>query len=140
MSSPVTIPETVSLAVHALARLAAAEGGILTLPDLLVTPGSRDHLSKVMQRLVKAGFVTSRRGRNGGFRLAVRPTDIRLMDLWTVLEGAFESGACPMRGGACGLPACVFGTAVEDASAVVRRYLAEHTLADLGLLFPRDPR
>jgi Rrf2 family transcriptional regulator, nitric oxide-sensitive transcriptional repressor len=135
MSSPVAIPETVSLAVHALSRLAAAEGQTLRLPDLMVKPGSLDHLSKVMQRLVKAGFVHSRRGRNGGFRLAARSSDIRLMDLWIALEGAFESGTCPMSGRACGLPSCVFGTALEDAATVLRRYFSEHSLADLGPLF-----
>jgi len=135
MSSPVAIPETMSLAVHAMARLAAANGGTLRLPDLLVKPGSLDHLSKVMQRLVKAGFVRSRRGRNGGFHLAARPSDIRLMDLWTALEGTFESGACPLNGGACGLPSCVFGTAMQDAAAVIRKYFSEHSLADLGPLF-----
>lgn len=136
MSSPVAMPETVSLAVHALARLAASSGGMLPLSELLVKPGSADHLSKVLQRLVKAGFLVSRRGRNGGFRLAVRPADIRLMDLWTVLEGAFESGACPLSGRGCGLPGCVFGTAVEEAAAAVRKYLTEHSLEDLVPLFP----
>ena len=135
MTAPVMIPEAVSLAVHSMARLAAAGEGSLTLVELMAKPGSLDHLSKVMQKLVKAGFVRSKRGRNGGFTMAMRPSDIRLMDLWIALEGTFESNTCPMSGGACGLPACVFGTAVEDAAEVVRAHFSGRTVADIVPLF-----
>lgn len=135
MSSPVDIPEPVSLAVHALARLAAGSGASLKLGDLMVRPGSKDHLSKVMQKLVGAGMVRSRRGRNGGFSLAVDPADIRLMDIWIALEGTFQSSTCPFAGRGCSMSSCVFGSVASDASGIIGDYFSRTTVADLAGLF-----
>ena len=134
MSSPIVIPESISLAVHALARLACCNEGTVSLENLLIKPGSSDHLSKVMQRLSKAGIVGSRRGRGGGFFLKVDPRDIRLMDIWIVMEGSFGSGTCPYRCGGCALSSCIFGSMVEDALIPIREYLESTTVADLGKL------
>jgi len=38
-------------------------------------------LRKIMLGLVNSGFVISVRGRNGGFRLALRPRDITMLDV-----------------------------------------------------------
>ncbi|MCK4505170.1 MAG: Rrf2 family transcriptional regulator [Candidatus Aegiribacteria sp.] len=135
MSSPVTIPESISLAIHALAKLAASKGEHVVLSDLLLRPGSANHLSKVLQKLTRAGIVISKRGHGGGFSLAVHPSDIRLMDVWIALEGTFESGICPFAGQGCELSSCLFGTVAEDASNLIRKYFSDHTVADLGRLF-----
>lgn len=135
MSSPVTIPESVSLAIHALAKLAASKGEHVVLSDLLLRPGSANHLSKVLQKLTHAGMITSKRGHGGGFSLVVHPSDIRLMDIWIALEGTFVTSICPFMGQGCELPSCLFGTVVEDASNLIRKYFTDHTVADLGRLF-----
>ena len=135
MSSPVTIPESVFLAIHALAKLAASNGKHVVLSDLLLRPGSAHHLSKVLQKLAHSGIVTSKRGHGGGFNLAVHPSDIRLMDVWVALEGPFLTGICPYSWQGCELPSCLFGTVIEDASNIVRKYFTDHTVADLGKLF-----
>lgn len=136
MSSPVSIPESISLAVHALAKLAASTSRTepVKLNDLLIRPGSADHLSKVMQKLTKAGMVKSRRGRSGGFMLCVNPSDIRLMDVWIALEGTFESTICPYTGNGCSLPNCLFGSIGLDASELIREYFTNTTVADIGSL------
>jgi Rrf2 family protein len=138
MSSPVNIPESVSLGLHALAKLAAEAEGPLKLPDLMVRPGSQDHLSKVMQKLVGTGMVTSKRGRGGGFSLNADPGDIRLMDVWIALEGTFQSGMCPLDGKGCPLSRCIFGTVSSDAARLVADYFRRTTLADLAGLFGKE--
>ncbi|OPL19485.1 MAG: hypothetical protein AVO35_10740 [Candidatus Aegiribacteria sp. MLS_C] len=135
MPSPVSIPESVSLAVHALVRMAAERDSVLKLGDLMVRPGSMDHLSKVMQKLVAAGMVSSRRGRSGGFLLAVDPSDIRLMDVWIALEGTFQSAVCPFAGRGCSMRECVFGTVASDAAHLIGDYFSRTTVADLAGLF-----
>ncbi len=134
MSLPVSIPESVSLAVHAMARL--AQGGVeaVKLNDLLIKPGSAAHLSKVMQKLTKAGMVKSRRGRGGGFMLGVNASDIRLMDIWIALEGTFETSICPYMGNGCTQPICLFGTIGKDASQLIRDYFTDTTVEDIGKL------
>ncbi|MCD4847143.1 MAG: Rrf2 family transcriptional regulator [Candidatus Aegiribacteria sp.] len=135
MSSPVTIPESVSLAIHALAKLSSSNREHVVLSDLLLRPGSAHHLSKVLQKLTHAGIVTSKRGHGGGFSIAVHPSDIRLMDVWIALEGPFVTSICPYSWLGCELPSCLFGTVIEDASNLVRKYFTDHTVADLGRLF-----
>lgn len=132
MASAVHIPETVSLGIHALAKLAGSRRRTETLGNLLVKPGSVDHLSKVMQKLARAGIVRSRRGRGGGFSLAVSPFDIRLMDIWIALEGTFVNNTCPYSNHGCKLVRCLFGSSVEEASDTIRTYLMNTTVADLG--------
>ncbi len=134
MSLPVSIPESVSLAVHAMAKLAAGGSEAVKLTDLLIKPGSADHLSKVMQKLTKAGMVKSKRGRGGGFSLGVNAADIRLMDIWIALEGTFETSICPYMGNGCAQPICLFGTIGKDASQLIRNYFANTTVEDLGKL------
>ncbi len=134
MASPVVIPESVSLAVHALAKLASCSGKKLKLGELMVRPGSMDHLSKVMQKLARAGMVRSKRGRDGGFELAVAPGDIRLMDIWIALEGTFQSSICPFEH-SCSLSSCVFGNVSSRAAEMIADYFTITTLADLVPLF-----
>lgn len=132
MTSPINIPQSMYLAVHALAKLAANNGTLIPLHGLLIRPGSADHLSKVLQKLVHHGILRSKLGRGGGFSLAINPGDIRLMDIWIVLEGTFESAICPYTETICDLPDCLFGTIEKKASELIRIYLSEKTVADLG--------
>jgi len=134
MSLPVSIPESVSLAIHAMARLAAGGSEAVKLNDLLIKPGSAAHLSKVMQKLTKAGMVKSRRGRGGGFTLGVKASDIRLMDIWIALEGTFETSICPYLGNGCAQPICLFGTIGKDAAQLIREYFTNTTVEDIGKL------
>ncbi|NOQ23492.1 MAG: Rrf2 family transcriptional regulator [Candidatus Aegiribacteria sp.] len=138
MSLPVSIPESVSLAVHAMARLAVAGTEAVKLNDLLIKPGSAAHLSKVMQKLTKAGMVKSRRGRGGGFSLGVNASDIRLMDIWIALEGTFETSICPYKGNGCTIPICLFSTIGKDASQLIRGYFTDTTVEDIGKLLEKD--
>lgn len=135
MSSPVTIPESVSLALHALVKLAALKCEHIVLSDLLLRPGSTHHLSKVLQKLTRAGMITSKRGHGGGFSIAVHPSDIRLMDVWIALEGTFVTSVCPHTWQGCVLSSCLFGTALQDASNLLKKYFTDNTVADLARLF-----
>ena len=47
----------------------------------------RNHLNKVVHQLGKEGLIETRRGKNGGFLLAVDPADVRLDQVIRRLEG-----------------------------------------------------
>ncbi len=136
MSSPISIPESVSLAMHALAKLAAsADGEYVILPHLHLRPGSDNHLSKVMQKLNHIGMVKSRRGQDGGFCLAVHPSDIRLMDIWIAFEGIFETAVCPYTLNGCESSCCLFGPTMQDASNLMKEYFVSKTVDDLAAIY-----
>jgi Rrf2 family protein len=44
-------------------------------------------LSKILQKLVKAGFLESHRGPKGGVKLAKRPSEISLLDIVEAIDG-----------------------------------------------------
>jgi len=93
---------------------------------------SRNHLMKVTNRAVRAGYVISVRGRGGGLKLAEAPCKIRIGQVlrttedWNMVE-CFDpaSNRCPIPI-ACGLRP-VLKEALEAYFAVLDRY----SLADL---------
>jgi Rrf2 family transcriptional regulator, nitric oxide-sensitive transcriptional repressor len=93
---------------------------------------SRNHLMKVANRAVRAGYVEAVRGRTGGLRLAKKPNEInvgqvlRAAEDWALVE-CFErsSNRCRVAGG-CGLQP-ILKEAVEAFVAVLDRY----TLTDV---------
>ena len=51
-------------------------------------------LSKVLQKLVKAGLLLSEQGTNGGYRLAKDPHDISALDVIRTLDGPIILTQC----------------------------------------------
>jgi Rrf2 family protein len=51
-------------------------------------------LGKILQRLAGAGIVISKRGRNGGFIMACRPSEITLLDVVEVIQGPIAVNDC----------------------------------------------
>ena len=89
---------------------------------------SQNHMMKVVNPLVRQGYVESVRGRSGGIRLGRAAEDINLGALIRATEDGFELVDC----GRCVVaPACgvtgVLGEALGAFLAVLDRY----TLADM---------
>lgn len=102
------ISERVNIAFHALCCIAAFDDDFAPVNWLAkALPVSPTYLAKVMQPLVKAGYVSSKRGPTGGFALIKKPKDITLYDLVLFYDGAlppkdgciFSHRYC--TGGAC---------------------------------------
>jgi Rrf2 family protein len=60
------------------------------------------YLAKILQQLVKAGFIRSVKGRDRGYVFATPPEEISLLELFEALEGESLFGDCPLRHCACG--------------------------------------
>jgi Rrf2 family protein len=60
------------------------------------------YLAKVLQQLVKAGFVRSVRGRERGYIFATPPEEISLLHLFQAVDGEPLFDDCPLRHCACG--------------------------------------
>jgi len=59
------------------------------------------YVAKVLQRLVKAGFVRAVQGRARGYVFAVPPEEIHLLGVLEALEGEPLFDDCPLRHCAC---------------------------------------
>lgn len=94
---------------------------------------SANHLTKVVQRLARAGFVATYRGRAGGVALARSPDEINLGAVVRALEADFAVVECFLEGGAacCLLPACRLRSVVREALEAFISSVSKYTLADL---------
>lgn len=95
---------------------------------------SRNHLSKIMQSLSRAGIVTTRRGGGGGATLSRAPADIRLGDVVRTLEQGHALVECFAEGGNCALVGqCRLKARLGRAEAAFLAELDHATLADVAL-------
>jgi len=139
MENILKISEAASLALHAVVYLADRTNEKLTNKDIAAAiKVSEAHLSKVMQRLAKAGIVTSNRGPKGGFTLAKDPVETRLLDVYEAIEGPLPSGYCLIGSPVCGGDKCILGDLLRNLNNEVRFYLENTRLSDLTEVFGEE--
>jgi len=135
MDNVLKISEAASLALHAMAFLSTHRDRRSSTHEIATRlHASEAHLSKVLQRLAKAGLVQSARGPKGGFGLADHWQDIRLLDVYEAIEGRLVPAKCLLGTPICG-GKCIFGGLVEKLNREVRDRLAGTRLSDLGDIF-----
>lgn len=108
--------------------LARRGEGPIALPVFAADQGlSYNHVAKVAQALVRAGFVVSHRGRSGGVSLA-RPADrISIGEVVRALEPGLRLADC----GSCALRSdCTTSSILAEALAAFLAVLDRTTLAD----------
>lgn len=121
-------------AARAMLELALRNGnGPVLLKDIArVQAISERYLERIMATLASRGLVRSLRGQHGGFNLAAPPSEIRLSDIVTAVEGPLAPVACVDDPTACGRSGlCVTRTVwtkLKEAAALV---LDSYTLEDL---------
>lgn len=92
----------------------------------------KEFVSKVLQILTASGIVGSRKGKKGGFYLAKKPVEIKLIDIVEAIDGLELFKTCVL-----GFPGCSHETPcpVHDKWGKLReeayRMLSEETLEDL---------
>jgi Rrf2 family protein len=121
-------------AVRAMLALAAATGDEpLTGRQLAERTGvPRSFLPQVMADLSRAGLVTGRIGRIGGYRLARPPASISLLEIIETIEGDSRRTTCVLRNGPCGADGrCAAHESFYAAQEALRASLDGATLATI---------
>ncbi len=132
MSRLLGISEATSIALHAMVFLAAnPKKPISTREIASALEVSEAHLSKVMQRLVRTGLVTSMRGPRGGFMLERDANDISLLEVYESIEGALERNTCLLGVPICGGKHCILGKLPGMINKKVADYLSKTRLLQL---------
>jgi Rrf2 family transcriptional regulator, nitric oxide-sensitive transcriptional repressor len=114
--------------------LARSETGSIALPAFAAEQGlSYNHVAKVAQGLVRAGFVTSQRGRNGGVTLARSPAELTVGEVVRALEPGMRLADC----GRCSLRFdCATSGVLSEALAAFLAVLDRTTLAEAARRVP----
>ncbi len=105
----------------------------VTIDEVATAYGiSRNHLIKVINELGRAGFLTTHRGRSGGFTLA-RPADrIRIGEVVRFGETAPLCECFDVANNACVItPACKLKGMLAEALRAFMQTLDKYTVADI---------
>jgi Rrf2 family protein len=127
--------------LRCLLRLAKAESGSITLPEVAAAEGlSVPYVAKLMAVLRHAGLLDSVRGRSGGYQLAKPAEEIGLGSLLLILgEPLFEereycqkhAGTEAPNGVCTNKATCTLKSVWQTLELWMRRTLDQITLADL---------
>jgi Rrf2 family protein len=131
MAKIVSYSEAASIGLHGMVLVARA-GGVVNVQELAeITGSSRHHVAKVMQRLVKEGYLASNRGPSGGFTLSQKPEQVNLLQIYEAIEGKLKTTDCPNDNKVCPFGKCILGTVVPEMTSVFRNHLENTPLADM---------
>ncbi len=128
MAKIFSMSEAASIAIHSMVLIARNTEGINAVKISEQTGFSKNHISKVAQRLVKNDLLKSVRGPAGGFTLKKSPIDITLLDIYQSIEGPLEITDCPMANEICHFDQCLMGNVVNKMAMEFKRFLKEQTL------------
>jgi Rrf2 family protein len=96
------IQKKTGLAVESLHALLAA-GESVQSPELAsAIDTTTSFLPQIMAPLVQKGWVESKRGPRGGYRLVADPESISVLQLIEAVEGETDTTTCVLKGGPCG--------------------------------------
>jgi len=133
MDTILRISDAANLAIHAMAHIARSRGSVNHSVGEIATEQdvSEAHLSKVMQRLVKVGLLTSRRGPGGGFVLGREPEKISLLEILEAMDGPMSDCKCLLGRKKCMFGGCALGALLTHVNHQVRVFMASRNLIDL---------
>jgi len=130
MSKIVSLSEAASIAIHGIILIARSEVTLNVIQIADATGTSKHHVAKVMQRLVKEGFITSQRGPSGGFLLNVPAAELTFLKVYEAIEGKIEITKCPMDKKVCPFEKCIMDNISNRMTLEFRDYLDKQKVAD----------
>ncbi|MCF8303911.1 MAG: Rrf2 family transcriptional regulator [Bacteroidales bacterium] len=131
MSRIVSLSEAASIGIHSMVLIARTNQKMNVTRIAEETSSSRHHVAKVLQRLVKEGFLRSNRGPSGGFTMKMEPGEITLLEIYEAIEGRIEIPDCTMSSPVCPFEKCIMNNVVAKLGEEFRDYLNGQTVADL---------
>ncbi len=118
--------------MRAVLALASNPGNSLTtkqIAEAMKVPPS--YLSKVLQSLVRAGLVTSKRGLTGGFMLAREPENLTLLEILDSVSPFQRIQSCPLDLDSHASELCPMHRRLDHTMGQVQESFRKTTLAEL---------
>ncbi|MEI8005104.1 MAG: Rrf2 family transcriptional regulator [Bacteroidota bacterium] len=128
MSKIFALSEASSIAIHSMVLIARADVSMNAVKIAEFTGFSKNHIAKVLQRLVKSDLLKSVRGPSGGFSMKKDPKDLTLLDIYQAIEGPIELNDCPLSYEICNFDRCLMGNVINKLTSEFRKFLEDQTL------------
>ena len=128
MANLFTLSEASSIALHGLVLIAKSKDSLKVADIAEKIDSSKHHVAKVLQRLVKAGFLASHRGPGGGFHLKMAAEEINLLDIYETIEGKITISQCPLDKPICPFDKCILNNITGKMTSEFMDYLRSQNL------------
>ena len=126
------ISQTVEYALRAIVTVAQHDGTPCTSQQISeITQVPAPYLSKLMQGLVRANLVTSKRGLHGGFVLTKDASELTIWEITDAVEPFKRIRECPLGIGSHAGVLCPLHRRLDDAMALVEKSFRETTVTEL---------
>jgi Rrf2 family protein len=133
MAKLLNISEAASIAIHGLAMISHSKE-YLNVNKMADDLGfSRNHMSKILQILVRYGYIMSERGPKGGFKMKVDPAQISLLEIYELIEGQLDEGHCNHDREKCPFEVCVYGGINYELTAKFKDFFRNKKLSDITI-------
>ena len=132
MAHVIQFSEAAFIALHGMVIVAQSEKkelvNVVHISNKLNS--SKHHVAKIMQRLVKDGYLNSHRGPAGGFSMKKLAEDINLLQIYESIEGRIEIGKCPLDRLVCKSSKCIFNNVTMKMMEDFIEYMRNEKLSD----------
>lgn len=120
-------------AIRALFSLAIKNGSLISSREIAEEQGiPLQYMRRILQVLVKAGFVSSKEGKGGGLSLVIPPGKISVKDIIELFQGEIQVSECLFRQNVCpNFGTCVLRKRINRIEARVSEEFAGISIADL---------
>ena len=131
MTKLLNISEAASIAIHSLALISNSKK-FLNAGEMADMLGfSKNHMAKILQILVKYGYIYSERGPKGGFRMKLSAESISLLEIFELIEGKLDDGHCNHKREDCPFEDCVYGGVSYDLTNRFKDFFANKKLSEI---------
>lgn len=126
------ISQTVEYALRAIVTIAQHDGQPCTAHQISkITHVPAPYLSKLMQGLVRAGLVKSRRGLHGGFVMTKKSAEMSIWEIVDAVEPFRRIHECPLGLSTHGNNLCPLHRRLDRAMETVEEMFRETSVADV---------
>lgn len=96
-------------------------------------------LSKIFQDISKAKWIISKKGKNGGVKLAVNPDNLKLLDIISYFDGMQDYSRCMFGHKECGVNAkCALHNKCSDLKNEIYDFLNSTTIGDFTNIWKKE--
>ncbi len=125
------ISEATAIALHSMIYIVNQGGKVVSLKLIAEQfKVSEHHLSKVLQRLVKAGFLESVKGPRGGFKIASGKENTTFAQIYETIEGKMECSDCLFPSRVSNCKNCIMGDFLKKANRDFLNYMKSKKISD----------
>ena len=126
------ISQTVEYALRSIVTIAQQGNAPCTAQKIAeIASVPAPYLSKMMQGLVRAQLVTSKRGLHGGFLLTKDPSELTIWEVVDAVEPIKRIHRCPLSIDSHSSRLCPLHQRLDNLLAIVEKSFRETTIAEL---------